>query len=199
MDDEFEYGGRSWAVEAEVGVLTMLTFNDIAPVLTELNERIGVVRGKRTDSTPPMAADPDLAVHLMLLVAAVGGVEALRKLVGLLTEDLYKGIRASLLALVRKANARDNSRPWNLGITVGSHHFYFSGPADEEELLRGLRAMKWLVDESPDGLVDGTQKLPPEPGGSGWYWHADKGLWVPTPAVVTLMANASQGNEDAAR
>ena len=183
--DDCHLGEQNWAVEAQVSVPAMLTFEDLVPVLTELNRRHLAVGGKRTDSTPPMAADPDLAVHLILL--AVAGAEVLRKVAGLLAEDAYKGVRAGLLALLRKARKRDASRPWNVGITVGGQHFYFQGPRDEEEMLRGLRAMAQIVVKSPDELLNGTSALPPEPGGGGWYWHSDKSLWVPTPAVKDAM------------
>lgn len=183
--DENYFGDQNWAVEAQVGVLAMLTFDDVVPVVTELNLRHLVASAKRTDATPPMAANPDLAVELILL--AVAGAEALRKVAGLLAEDLYKGVRAGLLGLLRKARERDSSRPWNLGVTVGGQRFYFQGPRDDEELVRGLRALAAIVRDSPADLLDGTRTLPAEPGGGGWYWNAESGLWVPTPAVKDAM------------
>lgn len=182
MTMDYSADGQDWAVDAEVAVPAMLAFSDLLPVATELNRRHVSVRVKRTDTTPPMAADPDLAVHLILL-AAIAGAEALRKVAGLLADDLYKGVRSGLLALLGKARARDASRPWNLGVTIGGQNFYFQGPRDGEDLVRGLRAMAKIVDGVSDDLLDGTQELPPEPGGGGWYWHSDKGLWVPTPEV----------------
>lgn len=184
MDEQY-FSEQNWAVEAEVGVLAMLTFDDLVPLVTELNRRHLSVSGKRTDTTPPMAADPDVAVHLILL--AIAGAEALRKVAGLLAEDLYKGVRTGLLALVRKARERDTSRPWNLGVTIGGQRFYFEGPSDEADLVRGLRAVASIVSDSPDDLLDGSRPLPPEPGGGGWNWNSHSGLWVPTPAVKDAM------------
>jgi hypothetical protein len=53
--------------------------------------------------------------------------------------------------------------------------------------------MAEVVRDSPDDLLDGTRVLPPEPGGGGWNWHADTGLWVPTPAVKDAMERRNKG------
>ncbi len=50
-------------------------------------------------------------------------------------------------------------------MTIGGQRFYFQEPRDEEELVRGLKAMADIVARSPDALLDGTEALPPEPGG----------------------------------
>ncbi|MCA1572733.1 MAG: hypothetical protein LC798_21050 [Chloroflexi bacterium] len=178
-------GDQNWAVSAQLGVLTMLTFDDLVPVVTELNRRHVTVSGKRTDMVPPMAADPDLAVHLVFL--AIAAAEAIRRVAGLLAEDAYKGVRSGLLDLLRKARDRDKSRPWNLGLTIGAHHFYFGSPLDDAEFVHSLKAIEQIVRTSRDSLLDGREALPPEPGGAGWSWSAKTGLWTPTPGVKEAM------------
>jgi len=175
-------------VEAEIAVIPALSFEDAAPVASLLNERLTRVRTSRSSFGPTMAAGPDLAVELIVQVwGAVVVGEILRRFAGLLAEDGYKAIREGVLRLVTKANEQDTSRPWNVGITIGSHHFFFSSPMDDSEFVRRLAAMRQILDSSPDELLDGSRAARPEPGGSGWWWNAEKGLWVPTPGMDEAM------------
>lgn len=175
-----------WQIEAELRVGPMLSFEDVAPTATDLNQRLFRVRTGREALGPSMAAGPDLAVTLLLAASALAAAEPLRTFVRLLTEDAYKALRAGLLRLVGKANEQDDSRTWNIGITIGSQNFFFRSPMDDEEFVRRLVAMGEILVSSPDSLLDGSRKAPHEPN-PGWSWDIEKGLWVPTPGVEEAM------------
>lgn len=174
---------RFYSAEVEVTTCEPLNFEDLAPILNELNEHFVTVRARRDNLRPPMAGALDVAIGLLIIYLGIGGAEYVRKFAGMLAEDSYKGLRDGLRKLRDRADAVADERIWTLTIQVGSHPFHFQGPMTDEEFGDRLRAAQAILDTSSETMIVGRE-LPGEME-PGWYWRGER--WEATPVLREWM------------
>lgn len=163
-----------------------LTFEDLTPLLTDLNEQFVTVSVRRDNTRPTMAGGWDVVIGLLILGAGAATIEFVRKFAGMLAEDTYKAIRDRLRKLRDKADEEASERVWTLTIQIGSHLFHFHGTMDDEEFKRRLRAAQATLDGSPPDLIEQVRAahVPPEME-PGWHWREDH--WEATPLLREWM------------
>jgi hypothetical protein len=132
-----------------------------------------------------MAGGADVALSLVLqgVGAAVG-----YKVLSLLVEDAYRGIKRRLLRLLQRANQISPERPWGIAVEVGAATFYSGSTKRRGCPAYQVEALRDLLESMPDDLV---YELPAEPF-AGWYWDDQAGHWRLTPGVAALLQAKEQ-------
>ena len=171
--------------EAQVNVTACepLSFEDLTPLLTALNEQFMTVKVRRDAHQPPMAGALDMVLGVAIVYAGIAGIEFVRKFAGLLAEDAYKGLRDLMRRMRDKADQVSPERIWTLTVQVGSHPFHFQGPMDDDEFKRRLKAAQAILDQSPHRLIEANEV--PHEMEPGWYWRGDH--WEATPLLREWM------------
>lgn len=147
------------------------------PLVEELGKRFGDVRTKQVFPHPYSGSttgpDWDFVLTATLWITAVGGAEFLRRIIGSLADDTYKGLRRKLLTIGRR---RLESRRIQhaVVIRIGSHRFAFDQSISDAQFQRQLRAAQALVERSPAELLEPED---PRDEWKPWLWDESERRW----------------------
>jgi hypothetical protein len=167
---------RDHALAVEV-LLGTASDRVVVPITNELRKHFGEVRTRQLYPQPYTGSttgpDWDFLTTVVVTITAVTSLESLRRVVGLIAEDAYEGVRRKLLRAGRGWFERRRIRRAVI-IRVGSHRFAFDQSISDEDFQRQLRAAQAIVERSPDELL---QPDDPDDEWTPWLWDEESGKW----------------------